>query len=100
MTLTETQLLEQTAALLLLGVSPAQLVRTGALVYAKREFLNHKNYLSPAAAEGDAEPALLRSRSGVPGAADARIQATFDAMTEANMAVLQLWNRTGDGCNK
>ena len=38
--LTETHLLEQTAALL--GVSLAQLLRTGALVYAKREFLNHK----------------------------------------------------------
>ena len=33
MTLTETQLLEQTAALL--GVSPAQVVRTGALVSRK-----------------------------------------------------------------
>ena len=43
--LTETQLLEQTAALL--GVSLAQLVRAGALVYAKREFLSHKKYLSP-----------------------------------------------------
>ena len=39
--LTETQLLEQTAALL--GVSLAQLVRAGALVYAKREFLGHPN---------------------------------------------------------
>jgi hypothetical protein len=43
--LTETQLLEQTAALL--GVSLTQLVRAGALVYAKREFLGHKKYLSP-----------------------------------------------------
>ena len=50
--LTETQLLEQTAALL--GVSLAQLVRAGALVYAKREFLNHKKY-STAAAQGDSE---------------------------------------------
>jgi hypothetical protein len=51
--LTETQLLEQTAALL--GVSLAQMVRAGALVYAKREFLGHKKYLSPspAAAEGN-----------------------------------------------
>jgi hypothetical protein len=53
---TETHLLEQTAALL--GVSLAQLLRTGALVYAKREFLNHKKY--SAAAEGDPEAALLR----------------------------------------
>jgi hypothetical protein len=60
--LTETQLLEQTAALL--GVSLAQLLRTGALVYAKREFLNHKKYST--AAEGDPEAALLRSGSGVP----------------------------------
>src|ERR1700752_78715 len=36
--LTETQLLEQTAALL--GVSLAQLVRAGALVYAKRDMKN------------------------------------------------------------
>src|ERR1700758_4163784 len=57
--LTETQLLEQTAALM--GVSLAQLVRAGALVYAKREFLNHKKY-SSAAAQGDSEGgALLRS---------------------------------------
>src|SRR5271166_2200394 len=48
MVLTEPQLLEQTAALL--GVSLAQLVKTGAIVYAKREFLNHKKY--SAAAEG------------------------------------------------
>ena len=69
--LTETQLLEQTAALL--GVSLAQLVRAGALVYAKREFLGHKKYLSPppAAAEGDSsQVALLRSGSGVAGVAD------------------------------
>jgi Telomere resolvase ResT/TelK catalytic domain len=39
--LTETQFLEQTAALL--GVSLAQLVKTGALVYAKREFLNRQS---------------------------------------------------------
>ena len=59
---TETHLLEQTAALL--GVSLAQLLRTAALVYAKREFLNHKKYST--AAEGDPEAALLRSGSGVP----------------------------------
>src|SRR4029077_4358929 len=73
--LTETQLLEQTAALL--GVSLAQLVRAGALVYAKREFLGHKKYLSPspAAAEGDSsQVALLRSGSGVAGVADTRIR--------------------------
>ena len=85
MTLTEPQLLEQTAALL--GVSPAQVVRTGALVYAKREFLNHKKYLSPAAAQGDSEPAQLRSGSGVAGVADARIQAAFDALTEAKSPI-------------
>ena len=42
-TLTETKLLEQTAALL--GVSLAQLVKAGTLVYAKREFLNHQKLL-------------------------------------------------------
>jgi hypothetical protein len=86
--LTETQLLEQTAALL--GVSLAQLVRAGALVYAKREFLGHKKYLSPspAAAEGDSsQVALLRSGSGVAGVADARIQAAFDALAEAKVPV-------------
>ena len=46
--LTETQLLEQTAALL--GVSLAQLVKAGTLVYAKREFLNHRNTPPPRAA--------------------------------------------------
>ena len=51
--LTETQLLEQTAALL--GVSLAQLVRAGALVYAKREFLGHKKYLSPSPAASKAD---------------------------------------------
>src|ERR1700739_3329715 len=58
--LTETQLLEQTAALM--GVSLAQLVKAGVLVYAKREFLNYKKY--SAAAQGDSETALLRSGSG------------------------------------
>ena len=42
--LTETKLLEQTAALL--GVSLAQLVKAGTLVYAKREFLNHQKYFT------------------------------------------------------
>ena len=80
--LTETQLLEQTAALL--GVSLAQLVKAGTLVYAKREFLNHKKY--SAAAEGDSE-ALLRSGSGVAGVADARIQAAFDTLAEAKVPI-------------
>ena len=40
--LTETKLLEQTASIL--GVSLAQLVKAGTLVYAKREFLNHQKY--------------------------------------------------------
>ena len=44
--LTETQLLEQTAALL--GVSLAQLVKAGVLVYAKREFLSHKKFSAAA----------------------------------------------------
>jgi hypothetical protein len=38
-TLTETKPLEQTASIL--GISLAQLVKAGTLVYAKREFLNH-----------------------------------------------------------
>jgi hypothetical protein len=88
LTLTETQLLEQTAALL--GVSLAQLVRAGALVYAKREFINHKKYLSPASSspqgtKADTAPAtpednLQRSGSGVAGVADLRIQAAYDAL--------------------
>jgi hypothetical protein len=41
--LTETQLLEQTAALL--GVSLGQLVKAGTLVYAKREFLKPQEIL-------------------------------------------------------
>jgi hypothetical protein len=80
LTLPETQLLEQTAALL--GVSLAQLVKSGAIVYAKREFLNHKKY--SAAAEGGSESALLRSGSGVAGVADARILAAYQAMAGAN----------------
>ena len=75
--LSETQLLEQTAALL--GVSLAQLVRAGALVYAKREFLNHKKHLG-AKADGAPEDNLLRSGSGVAGVADLRIQAAYDAL--------------------
>ena len=59
--LTETKLLEQTASIL--GVSLAQLVKAGTLVFAKREFLNHQKY--SAAEDGDSESALLRSGSGV-----------------------------------
>ena len=54
--LTETKLLEQPSALL--GVSLAQLVKAGTLVYAKREFLNHKKYSG-----GDSEVGLWASRS-------------------------------------
>ena len=43
--LTETQLLEQTAALL--GASLAQLVKAGTLVYAKREFLPNPRIMTP-----------------------------------------------------
>ena len=83
--LTETQLLEQTATLL--NVSLAQLVRAGALVYAKREFLNHKKY-STAAAQGDSEGgALLRSGSGVAGVADARIQAAYENLASAKLPI-------------
>jgi hypothetical protein len=82
-TLTETKLLEQTAALL--GVSLAQLVKAGALVYAKREFLNHTKY--SAAAEGGSESALLRSGSGVAGVADARIQAAYQALADAKAPI-------------
>ena len=78
--LTETQLLEHTAALL--GVSLAQLVKAGTLVYAKREFLNHNKY--SAADGGDSESALLRSGSGVAGVADARILAAYQVMADAN----------------
>jgi hypothetical protein len=63
--LTETKLLEQTASIL--GISLAQLVKAGTLVYAKREFLNHNKY--SAAEGGDSESALLRSGSGVAGVA-------------------------------
>jgi hypothetical protein len=79
-TLTETKLLEQTASIL--GVSLAQLVKAGTLVYAKREFLNHNKY--SAAEGGDSESALLRSGSGVAGVADARILAAYQAMAGAN----------------
>src|SRR5208337_3681479 len=78
--LTETKLLEHTAALL--GVSLAQLVKAGTLVYAKREFLNHNKYST--AEGGDPESALLRSGSGVAGVADARILAAYQAMAGAN----------------
>jgi hypothetical protein len=80
LTLTETKLLEQTASIL--GVSLAQLVKAGTLVYAKREFLNHNKY--SAAEGGDSESALLRSGSGVAGVADARILAAYQAMAGAN----------------
>src|SRR5271166_5644062 len=81
--LTETQLLEQTAALL--GVSLAQLVKAGTLVYAKREFLNHQKY--SAAEGGDSESALLRSGSGVAGVADARILAAYQALADAKVPI-------------
>jgi hypothetical protein len=81
--LTETQLLEQTAALL--GVSLAQLVKAGTLVYAKREFLNHQKYSTAEA--GDSESALLRSGSGVAGVADARIQAAYQVMADAKVPI-------------
>ena len=77
--LTETKLLEQTAALL--GVSLAQLVKAGTLVYAKREFLNHKKFSG-----GDSE-ALLRSGSGVAGVADACIQAAYESLATAKVPV-------------
>ena len=76
--LTETQLLEQTAALL--GASLAQLVKAGTLVYAKRDFLNHKKY-----SDGDSE-VLLRSGSGVAGVADARIQAAYESLADRQAA--------------
>jgi hypothetical protein len=88
LSMTETQLLEQTAGLL--GLTLPQLVRAGALVYAKREFINHKKYLSPASSspqgtKADTAPAtpednLPRSGSGVAGVADLRIQAAYDAL--------------------
>ena len=78
--LTETKLLEQTASIL--GISLAQLVKAGTLVYAKREFLNHQKYST--AEGGDSESALLRSGSGVAGVADARILAAYQAMAGAN----------------
>src|SRR5271157_274927 len=81
--LTETQLLEHTAALL--GVSLAQLVKAGTLVYAKREFLNHNKY--SAAEGGDSESALLRSGSGVAGVADARILAAYQALADAKVPI-------------
>jgi hypothetical protein len=59
-------------------------VKAGTLVYAKREFLNHKKY--SAAAEGDSE-ALLRSGSGVAGVADARIQAAYETLAAAKLPI-------------
>ena len=83
LTLTETQLLEQTAALL--KVSLPQLVRAGTLMYAKREFLNRKQHLSQAQEQG--ESSLPRSGSGRAGNADDRVQAAFDALRQANNPV-------------
>src|SRR6516164_2400934 len=86
LSMTETQLLEQTAGLL--GLTLPQLVRAGALVYAKREFINHKKYLSPApsskAHDTPEEQNLPRSGSGVAGVADLRIQAAYDALLASN----------------
>ena len=79
LTLTESQLLEQTAALL--GVSLAQLVRAGTIVYAKREFLNSKHHSQ---AQDQADNSLPRAGSGIAGVADARVQAAYDALREAN----------------
>jgi hypothetical protein len=62
----------------------AQLIRAAVLVYAKREFLNHKKF--SAAAQGDSEgggAALLRSGSGMAGVADARIQAAYQTLADA-----------------
>jgi hypothetical protein len=81
--LTETKLLEQTASIL--GVSLAQLVKAGTLVYAKREFLNHQKYST--AEGGDSESALLRSGSGVAGVADARILAAYQVMADAKVPI-------------
>jgi hypothetical protein len=63
----------------------AQLIRAAVLVYAKREFLNHKKF--SAAAQGDSEgggAALLRSGFGMAGVADARIQAAYQTLADAN----------------
>jgi hypothetical protein len=80
LTLTETQLLEQTAQLL--GVSLAQLVRAGTLMYAKREFFNRKQHLSQA--QDQTDNSLPRAGSGIAGVADARVQAAYDAVRQAN----------------
>ena len=56
-------------------------LKAGTLVYAKREFLNHKKYSG-----GDSE-ALLRSGSGVAGVADARIQAAYESLATAKVPV-------------
>ena len=92
--LTETKLLEQTASIL--GVSLAQLVKAGTLVFAKREFLNHQKY--SAAEGGDSESALLRSGSGVAGVADARIQAAYQVMADAKVPITPAKRRPPAGC--
>ena len=56
-------------------------MKAGTLVYAKREFLNHKKYSG-----GDSE-ALLRSGSGVACVADARIQAAYESLATAKLPI-------------
>ena len=60
-------------------------MKSGTLVHAKREFLNHNKY---SAADGDSECALLRSGSGVAGLADAWIQATYQVMADAKLPII------------
>src|ERR1700752_4702310 len=79
LTLTESQLLEQTAALL--GVSLAQFARARPIVYPKREFLNSKHRSQ---AQDQTDNSLPRAGSGIAGVADARIQAAYDALLQAN----------------
>jgi hypothetical protein len=67
------------------GCLLTQLVKSGTLVHAKREFLNHNKY---SAADGDSECALLRSGSGVAGLADAWIQATYQVMADAKLPII------------
>jgi hypothetical protein len=81
LSLTETQLLEQTAALL--SLSLPQLIRSGTLVYAKREFLNQKKYLS----SSDTDVPLQRAGSGLAGVADSRISAAFETLISSGLAV-------------
>jgi len=88
--LTESQLLGVIPLVVILEfsmliVSLAQLVRTGALVYAKREFLNHKKY-SAAQADSEGSSALPRSGSGVAGIAD-RIQAACQTLADAKLRI-------------